>query len=48
MTDHVLSIVLGLVGGLLPGGLRFAFTLRRGKKVESGTIDLTAYTTRRP
>lgn len=45
MTDHILSVVLGIVGGLLPGGFRFAWSLRRGSKVDAGTIDLTAYKT---
>lgn len=48
MTDHILSVVLGLLGGLLPGGFRFAWSLRRGSKLDAGTIDLTAYKTKEP
>lgn len=47
-TDHIISLALGLLGGLLPGSLRFAWTLRRGAKVDAGTIDLTAYKTKQP
>lgn len=43
MTQNLLSILMGLIGGLVPGGLRFAWTLRRGNKTDAGTIDLSAY-----
>lgn len=41
MSDHVLSALLGLLGGLLPGSVHFAWKTRRGKNTRSGTIDLT-------
>lgn len=48
MTGHVLSYALGVLGGLTPGGLKLAWKIRRGKTVDAGTIDLTAYKTRQP
>lgn len=43
MTQHLITYAIGLLGGLTPGGLRLAWTLRRGKTVDSGTIDLSRY-----
>lgn len=40
------QVALGVLGGLLPGTVKFTWKITRGKKVESGTIDLTAYKTR--
>lgn len=48
MTQYLISTVAGLVGGLLPGGFRFAWSLRRGTKLDAGTIDLSAYKTKGP
>jgi hypothetical protein len=41
MSNHVLSALFGLLGGLLPGSIRFAWKTRHGKHTRSGTIDLT-------
>ena len=41
MTDHVVSALLGLLGGSVPGGLHLAWKIRRNTRVTSGNIDLT-------
>lgn len=46
MTHALLQVLYGVAGGLLPGTLRIAWRITRGKKVETGSIDLTAYKTR--
>lgn len=46
MSAHVWSYVLGLLGGLTPGGVKVAWRIRRGRRVEAGTVDLTQYRTR--
>ena len=46
MSHDLVSYALGILGGLTPGTLKVAWRFKRGKKVESGTIDLTQYKTR--
>lgn len=48
MSQHVTTYLLGLLGGLTPGGFRLVWKIRRGRTSEAGTIDLTAYKTRQP
>jgi hypothetical protein len=43
MTQHLITYAIGLLGGLTPGGLRLAWSFRRAKGVDSGTIDLSRY-----
>lgn len=48
MTDHILSLALGVLGGFLPGTFHLAWKLRRGRRSISGSIDLSAYRTKGP
>jgi hypothetical protein len=41
MTGHVLDALFGVLGGLIPGGIHFAWNFTRNNKTTSGTIDLT-------
>jgi hypothetical protein len=46
VSHDLLQVLYGILGGMLPGTVKVAWKFTRGKKVESGTIDLTAYKTR--
>lgn len=46
MNHDLITYLIGLLGGLTPGAVKITWRVTRGKKVESGTIDLTAYKTR--
>jgi hypothetical protein len=41
MSSHALDALFGLLGGLIPGGIHFAWNITRGTKNTTGTIDLT-------
>jgi hypothetical protein len=43
MLQHLITYAIGLLGGLTPGGLRLAWSIRRGKTLDAGTIDLSRY-----
>ena len=41
MSGHLLTLLYGVLGGLIPGGVHLAWNITRGGKVSSGTIDFT-------
>lgn len=41
MSGHVVSLLFGLLGGVIPGGLHLAWNVTRNNKTSSGTIDFT-------
>lgn len=46
MSAQAWSYVFGLLGAVTPGTLKLGWRIRRGKRVDSGTIDFTQYKTR--
>lgn len=46
MIQHLISALFGILGGLVPGGLKLAWNIRRGSTIDAGNIDLTAYRTK--
>lgn len=41
MNGHVVDIMFGFLGGIIPGGLHFAWKVTHNNRVTSGSIDLT-------
>lgn len=41
MSVHLLDVLYGVIGGIIPGGLHLAWSITRNNKTSSGTIDFT-------
>ena len=43
MTDHILAVLLGFLGGAIPGGVHLAWKVRRNNTTTSGSVDVSVH-----
>ncbi len=48
MSGHVIELMFGFLGGIIPGSVHFAWKVTRNDRSIGGTIDLSYHAPRKP